>query len=102
VDLAAFLPSDTPMECRIQVLEERAVRTVTVAGQLAHAHIPDLLVACGEISQALRVDLTDVLSTDPIAVEALRRIRDGGAQLVGVPGYIQLKLDSLGHTPKGF
>ena len=89
------------MECRIQVLEQRAVRTVTVAGQLADAHIPDLLMACGKISTALRVDLTDVLSADPIAVEALRRIRDDGAQLVGVPGYIQLKLDSLGRSPRG-
>jgi hypothetical protein len=90
------------MECRIQVVEQRAVRTVTVAGQLAHAHVADLLVACGEISPTLRVDLTDVLSIDPIAVDALGRIRDAGAQLVGVPGYIQFKLDSFGRPPKGF
>ena len=96
-----ILPSDTFMDCRIQVHEQHAVRTVTIAGQLASAHVPDLLLACGVISTALRVDLTDVLSTDPIAVEALQRIRDSGAQLVGVPGYIQLKLDSLGRKPRG-
>jgi hypothetical protein len=81
------------MECRIEVRQHHAIRTITVAGQLADAHIPDLLQACGAISASLRVDLKDVLSADPIAVEALRRIRDGGAQLVAVPGYIQMKLD---------
>jgi anti-anti-sigma regulatory factor len=89
------------MECRIQVLEQRDTRIVAVAGQLTAAHIADLLVACGEISSALHIDLTDVIFTDPIAVDALRRLRDGGAQLVGVPGYIQLKLDSFRHTPRG-
>ena len=89
------MPSLVFMDCRIEVREQHSIRTVTVAGQLADAHIPDLLVACGQISAALQVDLRDVLSTDPIAVEALRRIRDGGGQLVGVPGYIQLKLDSF-------
>ena len=89
------------MECRIQIREQRDGHTATVAGHLTASHIPDLLAVCGEISTALRVDLTDILSTDPIAVDALRRLRDGGAELVGVPRYIQLKLDSLDHTPRG-
>ena len=88
------------MDCRIQILQQNGVRTVAIAGQLADAHIPDLLVACGELSPALRLDLTDMVSADPIAVEALRRIRDGGAQLIGVAGYIQLKLDSLRSKPR--
>ncbi len=83
------------MDCRIQVLDEHGVRTVSVAGRLANAHIPDLLVACGEISAALHLDLTDVVSADAIAVDALWRLHGGGAQLVGVPQYIQLKFDSL-------
>jgi hypothetical protein len=83
------------MECRIEVRDDNPVRTITVAGQLADAHIPDLLVACGAISTALRVDLHDVLSADAIAIDALRRIRESGGQLVGVPGYIQMKLDSF-------
>jgi hypothetical protein len=87
--------------CRIEVRDENNVRTVSVAGRLADAHVPDLLMACREVSGALRLDLTDVLSADAIAIEALRRIRDGGAQLVGVPKYIQLKLDSLAPGPQG-
>ena len=81
--------------CRIQILDEHHVRIVSVAGRLGDEHIPDLLIACGGISSALRVDLTDVLSADAVAVEALRRIHSGGAQFVGVPEYIQLKLGSL-------
>ena len=87
------------MECRIQVQNHDAVRTVMVAGQLGGVHVPDLLVACGEASAMLRIDLSDVVSIDPIAVEALCRLKASGAQLVGVPVYIQLKLDSLGRKP---
>ena len=93
--MAAILRLSRHMECRIEVRDDRSVRTITVAGQLADAHIPDLLVACGALSAALRVDLHDVLSADAIAIDALRRIRESGAQLVGVPGYIQMKLDSF-------
>lgn len=77
------------------------MRSVSIAGCLADVHVPDLMIACGEISAALRVDLTDVVSTDVIALEALRRIRDDGAQLIGVPKYIQIKLDSLAPRPRG-
>jgi hypothetical protein len=79
------------VDCRIQVLDDYGVRTVRVAGRLGNAHIPDLLMACGTISATLRVDLSDVMSADAFAVDALRRLRDGGAQLVGVPRYIELK-----------
>ena len=81
--------------------DENGVRTVSVAGRLADVHIPDLLETCGQVSAALRLDLTDMLSADAIAVEALRRIRDGGAQLVGVPKYIQLKFDSPAPWRRG-
>ena len=84
-----------PVDCRIQVFDVRGIRTVSVAGRLGHVHIPDLLTACGEVSAALHVDLSDVVSADAIAVDALWRIHDGGAQFVGVPQYIQLKFDSL-------
>ena len=89
------------MDCRIQVLDDETIRIVSVAGRLGDAHIADLMVACGNISAALRVDLTDVVSADAIAVEALRRIRNGGAQVVGAPKYIELKLDSLPSLPRG-
>ena len=83
------------VDCRIQIFDVRGIRTVSVAGRLGHAHIPDLLTACGEVSAALQLDLSDVVSADAIAVDALWRIHDRGAQFVGVPHYIQMKFDSL-------
>jgi hypothetical protein len=87
------------VDCRIQVSDDGDVRVITIAGRLLNDHIPSLLTACGQAS-ALRLDLTDVLSVDSIAADALRRIRDGGAQLTGVPAYIQLKLDSVVPRPR--
>lgn len=89
------------MDCRIHVQDEDGIRTVSVAGRLTDVHIPDLLVTCGRVSAALRLDLTEMLSADAIAIEALRRIRDGGGQLVGVPKYIQLKFDAPAPWHRG-
>lgn len=83
------------MDCRIQVGQEGDLCIVRVAGRLEDAQVPDLLAACYEAEGAVLVDMTDVVSVDTIAVEALRRVRDAGARLVGVPKYIQLKLDTL-------
>ena len=82
------------VDCRIQVRDEGGVQVVTIAGRLMNDHVPGLLTACGHAAR-LRLDLTDVLSVDAIAAEALRRLRDSGAQFTGVPTYIQLKLDSI-------
>jgi len=97
--LAPLLPITSGVDCRIQVTDEEGLRVVTIAGRLMNDHVPGLLTACGQ-APALRLDLTDVLSVDPIAAEALRRIRDGGALLTGVPTYIQLKLDSVAPGPR--
>jgi hypothetical protein len=76
------------------------VRTITIAGRLTAELVPELLGACGEAA-ALRVELTDLLSVDPIAADALRRIRDRGAEFVGVPRYIQFTLDAVSSRPPG-
>ena len=89
------------MDCRIQVFQEGDLRIVRVAGRLENAQVPDFLAACYEADCAVQVDLTDVVSVDPIAVEALRRVRDAGARLVAVPRYIQLKLDTLASRSPG-
>ena len=81
-------------------MDDGDARTVTIAGRLVGEHIPGLLAACGQAS-ILRLDLTDVLSVDPIAADALRRIQDGGAQLSGVAPYIQFKLDSIPSKSRG-
>jgi CheY-like chemotaxis protein len=85
------------VDCWIGVTEERGRRVVRLAGRFCEQQVPELLQAC-EHSTALSLDLSDLLYTDVAGLEALRRIRDRGAMLVGVSGYIQLKLDS---RPRG-
>ena len=69
-----------------------------LAGRLSAAQVPELIEAC---AQALRVEikLTDLISSDPAGIEALQALRSQGFVLVGAPGYLQLKLDSVPALP---
>lgn len=82
------------MECWIGVITEVDRRVVRVAGRLGLAHVPELLSAC-DGAGALELNLTDLSSADNAGIEALQRVRRKGAVLVGTPGYIQLKIDSI-------
>ena len=79
------------MECWIGVEDERDRRIVRLAGRLAEAQVPELLMACSDAGR-LELDLTDLLSADVAGLEALQRVQARGATFVGVPGYIQLRL----------
>lgn len=68
---------------------------VRLAGRLSGAQVPDLLQACASGHGSVRLDLTDLLSADPVGLEALRRLSEKGADLIGVPEYIQLKLETM-------
>lgn len=81
------------MDCWIGVVEELDRRVVRLAGRLAFAQVPELMRSC-EGSAVLELDLTDLVSADGAGIDALVRLRARGATLIGVPGYIQLKLDS--------
>jgi hypothetical protein len=93
--VARVLPFDAAVvDCWIGVIQEKDQRVVRLAGRLAEAQVPELLQACAG-SGVLQLDLTDLVSADAAGLEALQRVRTRGAVFVGVPGYIQLKLDSL-------
>ena len=81
------------MECWIGVVTEVERRIVRVAGRLSAAHVPELLLACAE-AKALEIDLTDLVSADAAGIEALHRVQAKGATLVGIPGYIQMRLEA--------
>ena len=68
-----------------------------LAGRLSVAQVPELLGACAE-ALPIQIDLTDLVSVDEAGIEALQRLRDRGATLIGAPGYLQLKLDTPGKT----
>jgi hypothetical protein len=98
------LASETIVECWIGVVREPDRRIVRLAGRLSAAQVPELLGAC---EVPLEIDLTELVSADVAGVEALQRLRDLGATLVGAPGYLQMKLDSspagpaTASSPKG-
>lgn len=60
---------------------------VRLAGFLTSAQVPELLKACLEC-EALDLDLTDLVSADPAGLDALRRIRAGGASLMGTSAIL--------------
>jgi hypothetical protein len=81
------------VECWIGVVEQAERRVLLLAGRLSVAQVPELLGACaGEVP--LEIDLTELMSADVAGIEALQRLREQGSSLVGVSGYLQLKLDS--------
>jgi hypothetical protein len=94
------LASQAGVDCRIQVTDEGDVRTVVIVGRLRAEHVPGLLSACRDAPH-VRLRMADVLFVDAIAADALRRIRDAGAQFVNVPPYIQFKLDASPYRPHG-
>ena len=97
--LAPLLRLGTSVDCWIGVVQEVDFRVVRLAGQLSAAQVPELLKACADASH-VRLDLSDLVSADTPGIDALRRVRANGADLVGVPGYIQLKIDSEAARPQ--
>ena len=92
--MASVLPArHLTMDCWIGIHQEDDRRVVRLAGRLSAAQVPELLGVCSKPGP-LELDLTELVSADVAGIEALQRIRGNGARLVGVPGYIQLKLDS--------
>jgi len=84
-------PGRDALECWIGIVTEGDRRVVRLAGRLSAAQVPELLIACAGQS-GMELDLTDLLSADAAGIEALQRIRRGGATLSCIPGYIQLQL----------
>jgi hypothetical protein len=77
------------MECRIQVDARPDTCTVSLAGHLRAEQVPELCRLCGTVGSRVRIDLTDLLSADPIGIDALRRLGRGGAEFVGVAQYLR-------------
>ena len=86
------------MDCRIDVADQLGFRLVHVAGRLTDAHVPDLLGACATL-EPIRLDLAELDSANVVGLEALRRLRRAGAEIIGAPPFIELLLDGLRVRP---
>lgn len=78
----------------MEIVDQPDRRLIRLAGRLADAQVPELLKAQAGAS-VVQLHLGDLISVDTVGLEALDGLRRAGAQLVEVPAYIQLKLDSL-------
>lgn len=83
----------TIVDCWIGVAQEQGRRVVRLAGRLAEAQVPDLLMACSA-PEPTHLDLSDLMSVDAAGLEALRRVEARGTVLIAVPGYIRLQLEA--------
>ena len=77
------------MECRIQITPGRDRCIVHLAGHLNAAQVPELRRVCDTATGRVRIDLTDLLSADAVGLDALRRLRCAGAELVGIARYLR-------------
>ena len=79
----------------MEIVDDSDRRLIRLAGRLAEAQVPDLLKAHAEGLHPVQLHLGDLISVDVVGLDALDGLQRAGAELVEVPAYIQLKLDSL-------
>jgi anti-anti-sigma regulatory factor len=87
--LGANLASSSDVECRIEVARARQGHVIYLAGRFNSAQVSELRQLCATLTPPLRIDLTDLLSVDTVGLDVLRRLRQGGTELVSVPRYLR-------------
>lgn len=87
------------MDLHISIEQKDGLLTVRVAGRLSSVGLGELRRACREAAR-VRLDLSDLVSADEAGTSFLAAMRDSGAELGGVPPYIDLLLRArLAPTP---
>ncbi len=79
------------MDLHISTEERNGLLTVRVAGRLSSVGLGELRRACRDAAR-VRLDLSDLVSADEAGTAFLAAMRDSGADLAGVPPYIDLLL----------
>ena len=79
----------------MQIVDRTDYRLIRLAGRLAEAQVPELLKAHAGSVHFVQLHLGELISVDPVGLEALYGLHRAGAELLEVPAYIQLKLNSL-------
>lgn len=81
------------MSFRINVIAAGDRTIVELAGRLGAEAADELLRAANPDASAVILDLGEVQSVDAVAANALKTLRDQGAELVGASRYVALVLD---------
>ena len=71
------------------MVRQRDGCTIALAGHLRAEQVHELGRICAAGTGRIRIDLTDLLSADAVGIDALRRLRHAGAELVSVPHYLR-------------
>jgi len=81
------------MDVHICSEEAGGVRTVRIAGRLV-SPATDELQRLARGALAVRLDVSQLVSADEEGLRVLESLREGGAELVGTPPFIQLLLQA--------
>ena len=98
---AHFLRCSTLVECWIEILQEQQRLVVRLAGRLGEAQVAALVGACLQTKMPPRLELGDLVSADSMGIDALLRLEQRGAQLIGLPTSLRLKLDDKSRDRLG-
>lgn len=79
----------------MEIVDNPDRRLIRLAGRLTATLVPELLQAHAGAQSVVQLHLGELVSVDAAGLDALRRLRRCGAQLVEVPVYIQLKIDAV-------
>ena len=102
---AGLLRMVSEVDCRFDIDRGTVPPIIRVAGRFTGAHVPDLLALSEELRQdaldaTVQIDLSELVSTDTVGFEGLRRVVNDGAVLINVPPYLLMRLDPT--APLGF
>ena len=81
------------MEIRIDIESEGPDVVLHVAGRLAGAAITQLTDACEPIEGHYVLDLSKLMFADDAGAEAIRTIRERGADIRGASSFIKLLIN---------
>jgi hypothetical protein len=81
------------MDVHMSWKDADGMRTVRIAGRLVPP-ATDELRRLSTGAPAVRLDVSELVSADEEGLRVLESLREGGAELVGIPPYIDLLLQA--------
>jgi anti-anti-sigma regulatory factor len=86
------------MDIRIDIETEGPVVVFHVSGRLDRPVVKQLTDACESIEDNFVLDLSDLFFADDAGIEALRTLRDHGADIQGAPSFIKLLMNGSARS----
>jgi hypothetical protein len=81
------------MDIRIDTNTDGQRTVVLIAGRLEGPAVGQVRQVCGQIEGEMLLDLSNILSVDPSAIDLIRELCESGAEARGGSPYIRFLLD---------